>query len=150
MNARRECEDSIKEIIKTTIARGGKVLVPVLGSGRAQEMMIILEEMVRNKIIDPIPVYIDGMVWDITAIHTAYPEFLNNSIRKLIFHKDQNPFLNEMFKRVGSQKERIELVEETGPCVILATSGMLVGGPSVEYFKRLSNDKKHSMVFVYY
>jgi hypothetical protein len=106
--------------------------------------------MVRTKQIEEIPVFIDGMVWDITAIHTAYPEYLNNSIRKLIFHKDHNPFLHPMFKRVGSQKERKQILEETGPCVILATSGMLVGGPSVQYFKELADNPKNSLTFVSY
>jgi KH/beta-lactamase-domain protein len=147
---RRECEQQIKRIIETTLKRDGKVLIPVLGVGRAQEVLMILEEMVRNKLIGEIPVFIDGMVWDITAIHTAYPEFLNNSIRKLIFHKDQNPFLHKMFTRVGSPKERKQIIEETGPCVILATSGMLVGGPSVEYLKALADNPKNSMVFVSY
>lgn len=147
---RKECEDQLKKIILDTIDRGGKVLIPVLGSGRAQEVLVLIEEMERNGILSKIQVFIDGMVWDITAIHTAYPEYLNNSIRKLIFHKDQNPFLNDMFKRVGSQKERMQVIEETCPCVILATSGMLVGGPSVEYFKHLADNKRNSLVFVSY
>jgi len=147
---RTEQEGQLRTIIKNTIQRGGKVLIPVLGSGRAQEVMIIIEDMVRTGQLDKIPVFIDGLVWDITAIHTAYPEFLNNFVRKLIFHKDQNPFLSNIFKRVGSQKERMKIIEETGPCVILATSGMLVGGPSVEYLKHLSDNPKNSMVFVCY
>ncbi len=106
--------------------------------------------MVRNKTLDKIPVFIDGMVWDITAIHTAYPEYLNNTVRKLIFHKDQSPFLSDIFKRVGSQKERMKVIEETGPCVVLATSGMLVGGPSVEYLRHLADNPKNSLVFVCY
>jgi hypothetical protein len=149
--SRKECEDKLKNIIQETLKRKGKVLIPVLGSGRAQEVLVMIEEMVRlGTVKKDIPIFIDGMVWDITAIHTAYPEFLNNSIRKLIFHKDQNPFLNEMFKRVGSQKERMGIIEDTGPCVIMATSGMLVGGPSVEYFKHLAENPKNSMVFVSY
>ena len=147
---REEPDDQTRKIIKDTIERGGKVLIPTLGSGRAQEVMILIESMVRNKLLDEVPVFIDGLVWDITAIHTAYPEYLNNNIRKLIFHKDQNPFLNPIFKRVGSQKERMQIIEETGPCVILATSGMLVGGPSVEYLKHLADNPKNSLAFVNY
>jgi len=112
--------------------------------------MIVIESMVRRGIMDKIPVFIDGLVWDVTAIHTAYPEFLNNSIKKLIFHKDQNPFLSDIFKRVGSQEERMKIIEETGPCVVLATSGMLQGGPSVEYLRHLADNKKNSMIFVNY
>ncbi len=147
---RQEPDDQTRNIIKDTIKRGGQILIPVLGSGRAQEVMILIESMVRNKTLEEVPVFIDGLVWDITAIHTAYPEFLNNNIRKLIFHKDQNPFLSPIFRRVGSQKERMQIIEETGPCVILATSGMLIGGPSVEYLKHLADNPKNSLVFVNY
>ena len=145
-----ESDDYLKKIIKDTIGRRGKVLMPILGSGRAQEIMMMIESMVRKGELDEIPVYIDGLVWDVTAIHTAYPEFLTQDIRKSIFHKEANPFLSKIFKRVGSKKERMEIYEEGGPCVLLATSGMLVGGPSVEYLKYLASDKKHSLVFSCY
>ncbi|MBW3010589.1 beta-CASP ribonuclease aCPSF1 [Candidatus Woesearchaeota archaeon] len=147
---REECEKEVGEIIKQTVKRGGKVLFPVLGSGRAQEVLLIIESLVKNGDIPKIPVYIDGMVWDITAIHTAYPEFLNTNVRKLIFHKDANPFLADFFTRVGSQKERKQIIEEEGPCVIIATSGMLTGGPSVQYLKELCGNKNNSMVFTSY
>lgn len=148
--SREDQENHLKTIIKDTINRNGKILIPVLGSGRAQEVMVIIENMVRTGQLPKVPVFIDGMVWDITAIHTAYPEFLNNSVRKLIFHKDQNPFLSDIFRRIGSAKERKQVIEETGPCVILATSGMLVGGPSNEYLRHLADNPKNSLVFVSY
>jgi hypothetical protein len=147
---KKECEDFLGEIIKKTIDRRGKVLIPVLGSGRAQEVMLIVENLVRSGQLEATDVYIDGMVWDITAIHSAYPEYLNNHVRKRIFHKNQNPFLNEIFKRVGSGKERKQLIEEGKPCIVLATSGMLVGGPSVEYLKSFAESKRNSLVFVAY
>lgn len=148
--SKKECEDFLAGLITKTIQRGGKILIPVLGSGRAQEVMLIVEDLIRNGLLEKIPVYIDGMVWDVTAIHTAYPEYLNNYVRKQIFHRNANPFLADFFKRVGSSKERKQLVEDTGPCVILATSGMLVGGPSVEYLKELADNPKNTMVFVCY
>ena len=150
MPQRADTDDELMMIIKSTVERGGKVLIPTLGVGRAQEVMLALEAMKKSKNLSPIPVYIDGFVWDVTAIHTAYPEYLNNLIRKQIFHKDQNPFLDDIFKRVGSQKERMQIIEEAGPCVILATSGMLVGGPSVEYLRHLCDNPKNSLCFVNY
>ncbi len=145
-----DSDDFMLDIIKGVIEQGGKVLMPVLGSGRAQEVMLIIEKLVREKRLPEIPVYLDGLLWDITAIHTAYPEYLNNSIRKQIFHKDSNPFLSPIFKRVGSQKERQQVIDEGGACIILATSGMLMGGPSVEYLKTLAENKKNALVFTCY
>ncbi|MFH1399796.1 MAG: beta-CASP ribonuclease aCPSF1 [Candidatus Woesearchaeota archaeon] len=147
---KKECDMLLADSITKTVKRGGKVLVPVLGSGRAQEVMLIIEELVRTGQLEKVPVFIDGMVWDITAIHTAYPEYLNSSVRRLIFHRDQNPFLSDIFRQVGSQKERKQIIEEVGSCVILATSGMLVGGPSVEYLKQLADNPKNSLIFVSY
>jgi uncharacterized protein len=146
----REQDNYLKDIITKTVQRGGKVLMPVLGSGRAQDIIVMVEAMLRTGELEALPVYIDGMLWHTTAIHTAYPEFLNNKLRKMIFQKDQNPFLNENFKRVGSHKERMGVIEYEGPCVILATSGMMVGGPSVEYFKQLADNPKNSIVFSSY
>jgi len=147
---RQESIKKLVEVVNKTINRKGKVLIPVLGVGRAQEVMLILEEAIRFKKIPSIPIYIDGMVWDITAIHTAYPEFMNKNVRKQIFVNKVNPFLSPVFKRIGSAQERKQLVENKGPCVILATSGMLVGGPSVDYFFNLAEDKRNSIVFVNY
>lgn len=135
---------------REVFARGGKLLMPVLGSGRGQEVLVIIDRMIRNKLIDPVPIYIDGLVWDITAIYTAYPEFLNSDIRNQIFHKDNNPFLAEWVKRVGSQNERRQVIESGEPCIILATSGMLNGGASVEYFKQLAEQEKNAIMFSSY
>jgi len=147
---REEQEQMFINRIKETISKGGKVLIPVLGSGRAQEVSVILEDMMKHGMLDKFPIYVDGMIWDITAIHTAYPEFLNHFIRKRIFHKDDNPFLSDIFKDIGSQKERMQVVEEVGPCVILATSGMLQGGPSIEYLRHLADNPNNLLMFVSY
>lgn len=145
-----EADEYMVDVVKKTFKRGGKVLMPVLGSGRAQEVMIIVERLMREGKIPQAPVYLDGMLWDVTAIHTAYPEFLNRNIRQQIFHKENNPFLSSIFKRVGSPKERKQIILEEGPCLILATSGMLQGGPSVEYLKNLCEGQKHSLIFSCY
>jgi len=146
----KDADDIFEEQIEKTVQRGGKILLPVLGSGRAQEMMIILHRMISTGRIKELPIYIDGMVWDITAIHTAYPEYLNSTVRKLIFHKDDNPFLAPFFKRIGSKKERLDVIEYAKPCIIMATSGMLTGGPSVEYLRYLGDDARNSLIFTCY
>ena len=134
---RRESEEVLLRFIKDIIQNNGKVLLPELGTGHAQEKMLILEDAMRRGMIPKVPIYIDGMIWDINAIHTAYPDFLSNSLRAKIF-ADDNPFTSEIFKQVGSPQERKNVIEG-GPCIILATSGMLVGGASVEYLKEFAS-----------
>lgn len=145
---RKESEEELIDYINEVISNGGKVLIPELGLGRAQETMLVIEDAMQKELIPKVPIYIDGMIWDINAIHTAYPDFLSNSVRSSIF-QDKNPFLSEIFSRVGSPQERKQVIEG-GPCVVLATSGMLVGGASVEYFKEFASSPKNAICFVCY
>jgi hypothetical protein len=146
--SRKESEDALINAIKRTIERKGKALIPSLGVGRGQEELLIVEQAIRDGTLPKVPVYIDGMVWDVTAIHTAYPNFLSNAIKSRIF-RDENPFSSDIFKRVGSALERKEVIEG-GPCVIIATSGMLVGGASLEYFRELADSKRNSVILTCY
>jgi uncharacterized protein len=143
-------EEDLSNIVINTVKRGGKVLMPTLGSGRGQEVVVFIENLIKAGKMPDVPIYLDGMLWDIMAIHTAYPEFLNATLRQQIFHKEENPFLAANIKRVGSAKERKELVEEEGSCIIIATSGMLEGGPSVFYLSELADNPKNSLVFSCY
>jgi len=148
--SRRESEDMLIGFIKETISKGGKILMPMLGVGRSQEIMIIIERAIREGKLEKIPIFVHGMMWDVTAIHTAYPDFFNSRIRNLVFQKDQNPFLSDVFRQVGSKKEMDQIVNEGGSCVIMATSGMMTGGPSVEYFKALAENPNNSLVLTCY
>ncbi len=145
---RKETEEKFLQMIKETIEKKGKVLIPELGLGHAQETILRVEEAMRNNELPKVPMYIDGMIWDINAIHTAYPDFLSSKVKSLIF-QDSNPFISKIFSRVGSPQERQKVIEG-GPCIVIATSGMLVGGASVEYFKNFAENKNNLMIMSCY
>ncbi len=147
---RKEAEEKLIAIVNETIKKGGKVLIPTFAVGRSQEVMLVLEEAIRNEKLEDVPVYLDGMIYEATAIHTAYPEYLNAHLRDLIFHHGINPFISENFVRVDSPSKRQEVIDDSSPSIILATSGMLNGGPVMEYFKALAPDEKNTLIFVGY
>lgn len=147
--SRNNAEKEMMKTIYKTLKRGGKVLVPVFAVGRAQELMIVLEEYMRHGMIEEVPIYIDGMIWEATAIHTARPEYLSKDLRNQIFHMGRNPFISDQFKNVSNNEDRRNIVEGE-PCIILSTSGMLTGGNSVEYFKYLCGNEKNTIIFVGY
>lgn len=146
---RVETEAKLIEIILKTINRGGKILIPVLSVGRAQEILILLNEAFKMNYIKPIPVFIEGMVQEATSIHLIYPHGLSKKIKEEILVKDENPFLNEYFHILPPSTDR-EMIASGEPCIIMATSGMLTGGPSLTYFKLLAPDERNSIIFVSY
>ena len=147
---RRESEEELIKIIINTVKRKGKVLMPVLGVGRSQEVMLIVEKIMELGKIPHVPIYLQGMVWDIVAIHTAYPSFLSPKVRKSIFQYDHNPFLSPIFKRVGSQKEMQEIIDSAGPYIVMATSGMLTGGASMSYLEAFAENPKNTLILTCY
>lgn len=148
--SRAESEKMLIDVINETAEKQGKILMPVLGVGRSQEIMLIIEKAMREGKIPKMPVYVQGMLWDVTAIHTAYPDFFNARVKKSIFQRDENPFLSDIFKRVVSQKEMGEVIESKGPYIVMATSGMLTGGASLTYFKNFSENPKNALVLTCY
>lgn len=144
---RFDSEKKLTDIIRGTLQRRGKVLIPVFAVGRSQEIMLVLEEMFRREPDLNAPIYIDGMIMEASAIHTAYPEYLREQLHRRIL-SDKSPFESPNIKVAkGTSKEEIINGE---PGIILAPSGMLSGGPSYEYLKLMADDPKNTLGFVGY
>jgi hypothetical protein len=111
--------------------------------------MLVLNEYMRNKLIREVPIYLEGMINEATAIHVAYPEYLARDLKDQILRQGINPFQSDYFVTIKHPSARQEAIGG-GPSVILATSGMLEGGPSVEYFKQFAPDEKNTIIFVSY
>ena len=149
MPTRAESEEKITSIINQTLDRQGKVLIPVPAVGRAQEIMLIIDDYMRRGILKEAPVFVEGMISEATAIHTAYPEYLAKNVRNSILYEGINPFQSDYFTIVEHPSARDEIVDGE-QCIILATSGMLEGGPVIDYFKRLAADERNTIIFVSY
>ena len=149
MPSRVEAEERLTRIVNDTLERKGKVLIPVPAVGRAQEIMLILDGYMKRGMMKEAPVFIEGMISEATAIHTAHPEYLGRDVRNSILHDGVNPFQSDYFTIVEHPSVRQEIVDGE-PCIIMATSGMLEGGPVIEYFKSLADNENNTIVFVSY
>ena len=149
MPSRVEAEERLVKIVNETLERKGKVLIPVPAVGRAQEIMLVLDGYMKRGLMKEAPVFIEGMISEATAIHTAYPEYLGREVRNSILHEEVNPFESDYFTVVEHPSVRQDVIEGE-PCIIMATSGMLEGGPVIEYFKGLAEDERNVIVFVSY
>jgi len=149
MPSRVEAEERLTSIVNQTLERKGKVLIPVPAVGRAQEIMLILDGYMKRGLMKEAPVFIEGMISEATAIHTAFPEYLGREVRNSILHDGINPFQSDYFTIVEHPSVRQEIIEGQ-PCIIMATSGMLEGGPVIEYFKSLADNENNTVVFVSY
>jgi uncharacterized protein len=137
------------ESINKTLMEGGKVLIPVPAVGRAQEIMLVMaKEMKDGRLIES-PIYIEGMISEASAIHMSYAHYLGSEVRKSV-SQGINPFQSEYFTVISGYSKRDDILNDENPAIVMATSGMLEGGPSVEYFKELAPNPKNKIIFVSY
>jgi KH/beta-lactamase-domain protein len=149
MPTRIAAEERLSSIINETLEHGGKVIIPVPAVGRAQEIMLIIDGYMKRGLMKEAPVFIEGMISEATAIHTAYPEYLAREVRNSILHEGVNPFQSDYFTLVEHPSARDEIVQGE-PSIVMATAGMLEGGPVIDYFKRLASDERNTVIFVSY
>jgi KH/beta-lactamase-domain protein len=146
----KDAERVLKRAINDAHDRGGKILIPAFAVGRSQELMIVLEEAMRSEDIPTMPVYLDGMIREATAIHAAYPEYLRDDLRQRILYEDENPFLAEQFQQVDGGQEMRQEIADDEPCIVLTTSGMVTGGPVMSWLRLLGSEPDNTMLFVGY
>ncbi|MFQ5920564.1 MAG: beta-CASP ribonuclease aCPSF1, partial [Nitrososphaerales archaeon] len=149
MPAREEVEANFVNTINRTLSEGGKVLMPVPAVGRAQEILMVIDSYMKAGKLIEAPVFIEGMISEASAMHVAHPEYLSRELRNRILGSDDNPFTSEYFTMVEHADSRAEALRDE-PAIIMATSGMLEGGPVIEYFKTIAPNPKNKMLFVSY
>ena len=145
---RQEVESAFINAVNNTLVDGGKVLIPIPAVGRAQEIMMVIDYYMKAGQMVEAPVFMEGMIAEATAIHEAYPEYLARELRQKILETDDNPFDSEYFTNIEHSDAREEPLRDGTPCIILATSGMLEGGPVLEYFRNIAPNPKNKIIFV--
>lgn len=151
------CPDDIHPASKTTIAtfiehirktlnNGGKVIIPTFAIGRGQEILNILENHMRSGVLPKCPIYLDGMVKTATRIYRHNAIYLSDEIKKRILTSDDDPFKSP-FYHIPTSKTKKDVLD-TEKCIIVTTSGMLVGGPVVTYLQHLGSNKHNKMILV--
>ena len=147
---RQEVESAFINAVNNVLTDGGKILIPIPAVGRAQEIMMVIDQYMKQGQMVESPVFMEGMISEASAIHEAYPEYLARELRQKILETDDNPFDSEYFTNVEHPDAREEPLREGSPCIIIATSGMLEGGPVLEYFKHIAPNNKNKILFVSY
>ena len=147
---REEVEGAFIKSVNEILKGGGKVLIPIPAVGRAQELMMVIDKYMKSGQLIESPVFMEGMIQEATAIHEALPEYLERSLKQKILETYDIPFDSEYFTKIEHADGRDEPLREDTPCIVIATSGMLEGGPVLEYFRNFAPNPKNKILFVSY
>eukprot|EP00818_Percolomonas_sp_WS_P005200 CAMPEP_0117448304 /NCGR_PEP_ID=MMETSP0759-20121206/7330_1 /TAXON_ID=63605 /ORGANISM="Percolomonas cosmopolitus, Strain WS" /LENGTH=722 /DNA_ID=CAMNT_0005240683 /DNA_START=418 /DNA_END=2586 /DNA_ORIENTATION=+ len=140
---RREREHEFTKMVERVVKRGGKCLLPVFALGRAQELLLILDDFWdSHPELRRVPIYYaSSLAQKCMSVFKKYINMMNDSIRKQF--EVSNPFESQHINNLRSARE---LEGYTGPCVVLASPGMLQSGLSQELFEMWCQDPKNGVV----
>lgn len=149
---RLEKEARMTNIIHSTLLKGGRILMPVFALGRAQELLLILEEYwSQNEDLRSINIYYaSSLARKCMAVYQTYTNIMNDNIRLTASGSSssgkQNPF---EFKYIKSIKS-LDKFQDFGPCVVVASPGMLQSGVSRELLEKWAPDPKNAVIMTGY
>lgn len=145
----KSMDESINELIdaiNTTFKKGGNVIIPTFAIGRTQDLLYILNNLVKSGRLGKIDVYVDSpLAEEATKIYLAHPEVYDEEARKLFGQKAARA-LNLHFIESIEQSQRLNRIRSGA--VIMAGSGMCEGGRIRHHFKHNIWRPECSIVFV--
>ncbi|XP_033873167.1 cleavage and polyadenylation specificity factor subunit 3 isoform X1 [Acipenser ruthenus] len=143
---REEREARFCNTVHDIVNREGRCLIPVFALGRAQELLLILDEYWQNHPeLHDIPIYYaSSLAKKCMAVYQTYVHAMNDKIRKAI--NINNPFV---FKHISNLKS-MDHFDDIGPSVVMASPGMMQSGLSRELFESWCTDKRNGVIIAGY
>lgn len=139
---RLEREKRFTDLVHEIVGRGGRCLIPVFALGRAQELLLILDEYWQaHPELHSVPVYYaSALAKKCMAVYQTYVNMMNDRIRRQI--AISNPFI---FRHVANLRS-MDHFKDTGPCVMMASPAMLQNGLSRELLELWCPSPKNGLI----
>jgi cleavage and polyadenylation specificity factor subunit 3 len=146
--SRAEREARFTGTIERVVTRGGRCLIPVFALGRAQELLLILDEYWQaNPHLQNIPIwYASKLASRALRVYQTYANMMNHRIRAQM--DVSNPFSFRFIQNLKSID--VNSFDDSGPSVVFASPGMLQSGVSRQLFDRWASDPKNGVLIAGY
>ncbi len=142
--------DELGEVVRRTIERGGRVLIPAFSLGRTQTVIYFLHHLIHHGSIPRLPIYVDSpLAAAATEVFRLHPECFDEETTKLLYG-DHELFGEELVRYTRSVVESKAINEIREPCIIIAASGMCESGRILHHLKQNVEDPRNTVLIIGY
>lgn len=136
-------DEELATIVAEALLNKGNLLIPTFAVERAQEIMLVLNQLKqKNMIARDVPIYLDSpMGIDVTDVYMKYPEWHTLT-------PEACRMISEDTIQVRDISETHAIIENKRPKIIIAGGGMLSGGRALEYIKAYVGEESTTILFV--
>lgn len=145
-----EAKEKLLETIRRTLERKGKIIIPAFTLERTQEVLYFLSQLIREKAMPPIPIYVDSpLACEITEVFKYHDGYMNKQTQQEISQGDSPfEFLNLRF--IEDPVESKSLNVDKRPMIIIAGSGMCESGRILHHLHNTVEDSRNTILIVGY
>jgi metallo-beta-lactamase family protein len=137
------------QIVRETIGRGGKVIIPAFAIGRVEEILYWLKVLEEEGAIPRVPVFLDSpMAVEALRFYSQRVNELDEELRPT--GRPVASFATSRFQTVSSPQQSAELTASRTPAIVISSSGMATGGRVLYHLKRALPEAKNTVLFVGY
>lgn len=145
-----EAKQRLSDILKSAYDRGAKILVPAFAVGRTQSLVLVMHQLMDEGRLPAMPIWIDSpLSLEATEVFKKHPECYDRETMEYL-KRDEDPFGFFRLRYVQTVEESKSLNEVSGPCMIIASSGMCEGGRVVHHLKNTVADPKNLVIITGY
>ena len=143
-----DSQSQLCEIVRQTIRKRGRVIIPAFAVGRTQEVVYELHHLIESGSLPQIPVFVDSpLAINVTKIFRIHPECYDSELRALL-RKDQDPFGFYRLQYTRTVEESKALNDLQEPAIIISASGMCEAGRILHHLKNNLGDQRNTVLFV--
>jgi metallo-beta-lactamase family protein len=141
-------QDELVDVIKDTVRRGGKVIVPAFAVGRTQELVYALNQLEHEGRIPRLPVYVDSpLSTAVTKVFEKHAECFDTETAAFL-KESGNPFGFRNLTYVTTRDESMKLNDLTEPAIIIASSGMCEAGRILHHLRNNIDNERNTIIIV--
>ena len=138
--------NKLRDVVNRTARRGGRIIVPAFAVGRTQQLVLLLHQLVNQKQIPNIPIFVDSpLALNVTQVHRDHPECFDEETREYLHH-GEDPFGFQRLQYIREASESKKLNDLHGPFVVISASGMCEQGRILHHLRNNIEDPRNTVL----
>jgi metallo-beta-lactamase family protein len=139
----------LTQVVRETIARTGKIIIPAFAVGRAQEIIYELNRLIHAGEIPPIPVFVDSpLATNVSDVFAEHEELYDEDTLAFMRESRGKAFAFSSLQYTRSVEESKAINELSGPLVVISASGMAESGRILHHLRHNIEDPKNTILIV--
>ena len=139
----------LTQVVKDTVARGGKIIIPSFAVGRAQELIYEINRLIYSGEIPPLPVYVDSpLATNVSEVFSQHEDLYDEETLAFMRESRNKAFAFSSLNYTRSVDESKAINDMKGPLVVISASGMAESGRILHHLRNNIEDPRNTVLIV--